>query len=226
MDAYEKRKKNKNIEIVEDIKNFAAKKSARITANKIFQKYKSMKRPRKTYLVNEEDLETTDYNEPQENLFRGESIVEATNKVLDFKAFKKDQANALKEMKKKNSKSKKSAAITAKKISKKYKNLKKPKKTFLVNEEDLETIVYDDEPQEDLFKEESVLEAANKVLDFEEFEKQQENLLNKNKRKAIEKEEQLIETIKVPKKRKQQNDKAAQLAAKKILKKYKNIRFR
>ena len=86
--------------------------------------------------------------------------------------------------------------------------------------------MYDDEPQEDLFKEESVLEAANKVLDFEEFEKQQENLLNKNKRKAIEKEEQLIETIKVPKKRKQQNDKAAQLAAKKILKKYKNIRFR
>ena len=60
-----------------------------------------MKRPRKTYLVNEEDLETTDYNEPQENLFRGESIVETTNKVLDFKAFKKDQANALKEMKKK-----------------------------------------------------------------------------------------------------------------------------
>ena len=84
----------------------------------------------------------------------------------------------------------------------------------------------DDEPEEDLFKEESVREAANKVLDFEEFEKQQENLLNKNKRKAIEKEEQLIEIIKVPKKRKQQNDKAAQLAAKKILKKYKNIRFR
>ena len=89
-------------------------------------------------------------------------------------------------------------------------------------------------PQEDLFKRESILEAANKVLDFEEFKKQQEdainnfnvNLLNKNKRKAIEKEEQLIEIIKVPKKRKQQNDKAAQLAAKKILKKCKNIRFR
>ena len=47
MDANEKRKKNKNIEIVEDIKNFAAKKSARITANKILQKYKSMKRPKK-----------------------------------------------------------------------------------------------------------------------------------------------------------------------------------
>ena len=85
--------------------------------------------------------------------------------------------------------------------------------------------MYDDEPQEDLFKGESVLEAANKALDFGEPEKQQENVLNKNKRKAIEKEEQWIEIIKVAKKRKQQKDKATQLAANKILKKYKNIRF-
>ena len=102
VDANEKRKKNKNIEIVEDIKNFAAKKSTRIAAKKILQKYKSMKRTKKTYFVNEEDLETTDYNKPQEDLFWGESIVEAANKVLDFKAFKK--ANALKEMKKKKKK--------------------------------------------------------------------------------------------------------------------------
>ena len=67
-----------------------------------------MKRPKKTYLVNEEDLDTIDYNEPQEDLFQGESIVEAANKALDFEKFKKDQANALKEMKKKNSASKKS----------------------------------------------------------------------------------------------------------------------
>ena len=74
-------------------------------------------------MVNEEeDLETIDYKEPQEDLFQGESIVKAANKVLDFKTFKKDQENVLKEMKKKNSKSKKSAAITAKKISQKYKN--------------------------------------------------------------------------------------------------------
>ena len=93
--------------------------------------------------------------------------------------------------------------------------------------------MYDD-PEEDLFRGESILEAANKVLDFEEFKKQQEdvinnfneNLLNKNKRKAIEKEEQLIQIIKVPKKRKQQKDKATQAAAKKISKKFKNIRFR
>ena len=57
-------------------------------------------------MVNEEDLDTIDYNEPQEDLFRGESIVEAANKVLDFEKFKKDQANTLK--KKKNSKSRKS----------------------------------------------------------------------------------------------------------------------
>ena len=118
--------------------------------------------------------------------------------------------------------------MTAKKISKKYKNLKKTKKTYLVNEEDLETIQYDDGPQEDLFKGESVLEAANKVLDFDEFKKQQEsaiNNFNKNKRKAIE-EVKIADIIKVPKKRKQQKDKAALIAAKKISKKYKNIRFR
>ena len=78
-----------------------------ITAKKILQKYKNMKRPKKTYLVNEEDLETIDYNEPQEDLFQGESIVKAANKVLDFKTFKKDQKNALKEIKKKDSKVKK-----------------------------------------------------------------------------------------------------------------------
>ena len=60
VDANEKRKKRKNIEIVEDIKNFAARKNAKITADKILKKYKSMKRPKKTYLVNEEDIETID----------------------------------------------------------------------------------------------------------------------------------------------------------------------
>ena len=85
MDANEKKKKN--IEIVKDISNFASKKSARITANKILQKYKSMKRPKKTYFVNEEDIDTIDYNEPQEDLFQGESIIEAPNKELHFEEF-------------------------------------------------------------------------------------------------------------------------------------------
>ena len=86
-----KRKKTKTINMIEDIKNSAAKKSTKITAKKILQKYKSMKRPKKTYLLNEEDLDSIEYNEPQEDLFRGESIVEAANKVLDFEKFKKDQ---------------------------------------------------------------------------------------------------------------------------------------
>ena len=105
---------NKNLDIVEDIKNAASKKKAKITAKKILQKYKSMKRPKKTYLVNEEGIETIDYNETQEDLLQRESIVIAANNAL-----KKDRENA------KNNK--KWAAISAKKISKKYKNLKKIK---------------------------------------------------------------------------------------------------
>ena len=53
-----------------------------------------MKKTKKTYLVNEEDLETIDYSEP-EDLFQGESILNATNKVLDFNEFKKQQEEAL-----------------------------------------------------------------------------------------------------------------------------------
>ena len=55
-----------------------------------------MKIPKKTYLVNEEDIETIDYNELQQDLFEGESVVEAVNKVLDYEAFKRDQEKLLK----------------------------------------------------------------------------------------------------------------------------------
>ena len=131
-----------------------------------------MKRPKKTYLVNEEDIETIDYTKPQEDLFEDESIVNVVNKVLDFKQFKKEQEKELK-------KGKKGKQIAAKNILNKYKNLKKPKKTYLVNEEDLETINYN-EPQEDLFEGESILAAANKVLDFDEFKREQERKLQEH----------------------------------------------
>ena len=85
-----------------------------------------MKIPKKTYLVNEEDIETIDYNKSQENLFEGESIFAAANKVLDYEAFKREQEKLLKNSSKNDKK--KSALITANKISQKYKNLKKPKK--------------------------------------------------------------------------------------------------
>ena len=53
---------------------------------------------RKTFLVDEEDLETIDYNEPtrEENLIEKESLLAASNKVLHFDKFKKEQAEALK----------------------------------------------------------------------------------------------------------------------------------
>ena len=63
------------------------KKNAKITAKKIVGKYKLMKRQKKTYLVDEKDLETIDYDENQEDLFKGESIINAVNKVFDFEKF-------------------------------------------------------------------------------------------------------------------------------------------
>ena len=217
----EKKRKTDEIDNVGELKDASLKKNAAITGKKIVKKYKSMKRP-KTYLVDEKDLETIDCNEPQEDLLRGESIINAVNKVFDFEKFKKDQAEALN---KPTSTSKKSTIQTAKKISKKYKNLKKPKKTYLVNENYLETIAYD-ETQEDLFKNESILNAANKVFDFNKCKKEQNELINKyNKRKTFE-DLQLAEIIKVPKKRKVQRDNLAQITTDKIKKKYKKIRFR
>ena len=174
-------------------------------------------------MVNKQDLETADYNKPQEDLFRGESIVEAANKVLDFEAFKKDQANALKEMKKRNSKSKNSVGITAKKISQKYKNLKKTEKTFLVNGEDLETIAYDDEPQEDLFRGESILETANRVLDFEAFKKQEKETINNFNENLLENTETInyVDDINLDDVK---DNKNLKISAKKISDKYETLR--
>ena len=86
-------KKKKN-DFINKIKNSSAKKNALITAKKIVQKYKLMKKPKKkTYLVSdiESDIESDD--DPEIN---GQSIAEAANKVLDFNALKKDQEKKLK----------------------------------------------------------------------------------------------------------------------------------
>ena len=64
------------------------------------EKYKKMRnaKNKKTFLVDEEDLEATDYNEPEneENLIEKESLLTAANKVFDFGIFKKEQAEVLK----------------------------------------------------------------------------------------------------------------------------------
>ena len=94
-------KKNKilkEIDAVDKIKTACDKKRTRITAQKILKKYKNMKRPKRTYLVNKEDIDTIDYSEPpQEDLFAGESIINAANKLIDFKQFKKEQEKRLQE---------------------------------------------------------------------------------------------------------------------------------
>ena len=134
----ESNKKNKilkDIDTIEKVKTASQKKRDRALAQKIVKKYRNLKKPKKTYLVEEKDIETIDYTEPQEDIFAGESILNAANKVLNFKQFKKEQEKLLK-------KGKKGKAIAAKNVLKKYKNMKKPKKTYLVNENDLETIDY------------------------------------------------------------------------------------
>ena len=83
-------------------------------------------------------------DEPQENLFRGESILEAANRVLDFEAFKKRQKEAINNFNKNllengktinyvddinfdGVKDNKNLKISAKKMSDKYKKLRKIK---------------------------------------------------------------------------------------------------
>ena len=96
-DSNEERKAKNNIEVVTQIRDSAAKK---ITARKTSEKYKKMRnaKNKKTFLVDEEDLETIDYNKPEseENLIGKESLLAAANKVFDFGKFKKEQAEVLK----------------------------------------------------------------------------------------------------------------------------------
>ena len=95
----ESNKKNKilkEIDTIDEVKTASDKKRTRVTAQKILKKYKNMKRPEKTYLVNEEDIETIDYSEPQEDLLAGESILNTANKLLNFNQFKKEQEKLLK----------------------------------------------------------------------------------------------------------------------------------
>ena len=205
-------KKNKILketDTIDEIKTASDKKRTKVAAQKILKKYKNLKRPKKTYLVNEEDI---DYIEPQEDLFAVESIVNVANKVLDFEQFKKEQERELK-------KGKKGKQIAAKNILKKYKNLKKPKKRFLVNEEDLETIDYT-EPQEDLFLGESIVNAANNVLDFEQFKKEQEKKIREYNDRLLEDTKTInyVDDLDLKDVRENKNSK---ISAKKISDKYK-----
>ena len=91
--------------------------------------------------------------------------------------------------------------MTAQNILKRYKRMKIPKRTYLIAEKDVQTIDYN-EPPEDLFESESIVKAANKVLDYEAFKRDQEKLLKNSSKKS---------------------KKDAQITAKKISQKHKNL---
>ena len=93
-----KEKKTEKIDVINEIKKYPTKKNAQVTAKEIVQKYKSMNKPERTYLVSdiESDIESDD--DPQISV---QSIVEAANKVLDFNTLKKDQEKKTKEFKEK-----------------------------------------------------------------------------------------------------------------------------
>ena len=95
VDANEKRKKTEKIDVINEIKNSSAKKNAQITAKKIVQKYKSMKKPKKTYLVSDIKSNVESDDDLQ---ISGQSIVEAANKVLNFNALKNDQEKKIKRL--------------------------------------------------------------------------------------------------------------------------------
>ena len=123
-------------------------------------------------------------------MFKGESILAAAKKVFDFNKFKKQQEDTIKNF----------------------------NDNFLQN---TETIHYvDDINLDDVKDNKNLTISAKKISD---------KYRKLRKRKATEREQQIqeiIEEFKLPKKRKKrQTDKAALLAAKKISKIYKDIRF-
>ena len=126
-DKYKRLREKKNINIVAEIKDIASNKGMQITAKKISNKYKKMryKKPPPTFLVDEADVETIDYNNDSDNdIFAKESVVIATNEILN--KYKNDlneseTINYVDDTNLADVKENKNAKITAKKITEKYK---------------------------------------------------------------------------------------------------------
>ena len=90
----DQRKKDKllnAISAIENVKNSSDKKRKNATAQKILKKHKNLKKSKRTYLVDERDIKTVDYNSTdEEGLYADESIVNAANKVFGYNKFKED----------------------------------------------------------------------------------------------------------------------------------------
>ena len=89
-DQHKKDKPVKVIDAITDVNKASDKKQKKIAAEKILKKYKNLKKPKKTYLVKETNVKTIDYLSPNEDIYAGESIVNATNKVFDYNKFTKE----------------------------------------------------------------------------------------------------------------------------------------
>ena len=100
-------------------------------------------------MVNEEDLETEMYDETQQDLFEGKSVLAEANKVFDFKKFQQDHRQRLQNYKEKHLNDaetinyaddlnlddvleKKNLRKAAKQISDKYRKLRKRKAAISV----------------------------------------------------------------------------------------------
>ena len=67
---------------------------------------------------------------------------------------------------------------------KKYKKMNRRPLNFLVDEADLETIDYNNEPNEDIFSKESIVNTANKISDFHKHKKEQASRFLRHKKTA------------------------------------------
>ena len=89
-DQHKKDKLLRTISAIENVKDTSDKKRKNLAAQKI-KKYKNLKKPKRTYLVSEKDIEKIDYNSTdEEDIYAGESIVNAANKVFDYNKFKEE----------------------------------------------------------------------------------------------------------------------------------------
>ena len=208
-DKYKKIRKKRNIDAVKEIKNVASKKNTQITATKISDKYKKMryKKPPPTFLVDEADVETIDYNnDSDEDMFTKESVLITANKTFD--RYKKKQADD-------DMYSKKCVVTAANKIFDRYK-----KEQAQNNLDEAEAINYvDDTNLTDITENKNTRIPANKIT------KIYKRLSRKRKRKSDPKTV-TVEGFKKPSKKRKGTTKSAIITARNVAKKHKKLRYR
>ena len=176
------------LKILEDIVVLEPGKKAQIAAKKIREKYKKIRENKKVAVpptkvqINEPEKITK--TEPPATVQSKVSTIKTANKIKDkyLKIRKRNNQKITDQHKKdkllnaistienvKNSSDKKRKNAAAQKILKKYKNLKKPKRTYLVDERDIKTIDYNSTDEEGLYADKSIVNAANKVFDYNKF---------------------------------------------------------